>query len=127
MAMADADWDLCVKPYADAILMDQIKSQRIANALIDWVWGSGKYHPEHTVQHIVNIAFNQHLAEDGSLGPASIASINSVDEPTLYADIMAARYEYLKECVTAKPTNSRFYNGWVNRMNDLEEFNKPFA
>src|ERR1035437_10952947 len=47
MTMSDADWFLIFKKnYWDKILGDQIKSQRIADMIVDWVWGAGIHYPE---------------------------------------------------------------------------------
>src|ERR1017187_4470521 len=123
IAMSQDDWAAIFKKlYWDSICGDAINSQRIADIMVDWVWGSGKFYPESDVQDMLIHAFGQHMASDGSFGPATVAAINSVDEPTLWTDIFAKRVWYLQQCVTAHPTNSRFLQGWENRLNNLIAF-----
>jgi lysozyme family protein len=125
MAMSDDDWGLIFKKlYWDVMLGDQIKSQRISDVIVDWVWGSGKHYSEADVQDILIHAFGQHLTEDGNFGTQTIASINSVDEETLYNDIVAKRFWFFDQCVVTKPTNAKFLQGWKNRLNNLIAFDK---
>ena len=144
--MSDENWGLIFKKlFWDKILGDQINSQRIADVIADWVWGSGCYYPELDIQIILNHLFNQHLSEDGNFGQQSIASLNNADEETLYNDIIARRFQYLDDITTAnvnayeklhpnftpedlkKYTDERFINGWKNRMNNLIAYEKAQA
>lgn len=125
IAMSDADWMVIFKKlFWDAILGDQIKSQRIADAIVDWVWGSGKHYPEADVQDILIHAFGKHITEDGNFGPATIEAINSVNEEELYNDIIAKHSWFFDQCVKSHPTDIKFINGWHNRLNHLVEFEK---
>ncbi len=123
ITMSDEDWGAIFKKlFWDQTLGDQIKSQRIADILVDWIWGSGKHYPEADVQDILIHAFGQHITEDGNFGPATVATLNSVDEQTLWTDIVAKRFWFLDQCVVSHPTNARFLQGWKNRMNHLITF-----
>ena len=123
IAMSDADWGTIFKKnYWDKMIGDQIHSQRIAEIIVDWVWGSGIHYPEADIQDILIHAFGQHITEDGQFGPATIAAINSVDEPTLWADVLAKRFWFFDQCVVSHPTNQRFLQGWKNRLNNLNNF-----
>jgi lysozyme family protein len=125
MTMSDEDWGtIFKKEYWDKALADQIKSQRIANAIVDWVFNSGKYYPEADVQDILIHSFAQHIGEDGNFGPATIEAINNVDEETLYNDIISKRLWFFDQCVASHPTNAKFLQGWKNRITHLQEFNK---
>jgi lysozyme family protein len=123
MAMSDADWGIIYKKlYWDQTLGDQIQSQRIADIIVDWVWGSGKHYPEIDIQDILIHSFGAHIGEDGDFGPATIAAINATDEQQLWDAIVAKRFWFLDQCVVAHPTNARFLQGWKNRMNHLITF-----
>jgi lysozyme family protein len=120
LAMSDEDWALVFKHnFWNAILGDLIHSQRIADMVVDFVWGSGKYYPECDVQDILIHCFGQHIAEDGDFGQATINAINSVDEETLYNDIVAKRFWYFDQCVLKTPTDAKYIQGWKNRLNAL--------
>jgi len=123
LAMSDEDWELIFKHnYWNKMCGDDIHSQRIADMIVDWVWGSGKHYPEADVQDILIHAFGQHIAEDGDFGQATINAINSVDEETLFNDIVAKRFWYFDQCVVAHPTNAKFLQGWKNRLNHLIQY-----
>lgn len=125
MIMNDEDWGVIFKKnYWNQMLGDQIHSQRIADIIVDWVWGSGKHYSEADVQDILIHAFDQHISEDGNFGPATINSINSVDEQKLWDEIIAKRLWFFNQCVISHPTNKKFLAGWKNRLNHLIEFEK---
>lgn len=121
--MSDMDWnEVFHQTFWNQILGDQIASQRIADILVDWIWGSGKHYPEVDVQTILNSLFGEHLAVDGNFGQHTIEAINRADEQSLWDDIVKKRFEYLEGCVKAHPVNERFLQGWKNRLNDLITF-----
>lgn len=141
ISMSDDDWTVIFKKlYWDPILGDQIKSQRIADIIVDWVWGSGKHYPEVDIQHILNASFGQHLTEDGNFGNVTVTSMNSVDEQKEWEAIVAKRFSFLDDITQisvnkykeqhpdAQPlelmqhTNLKFIQGWKNRMSHLITF-----
>lgn len=123
-AMSDEDYRKCIAPYWNNVLGNDIKSQRIADMIFDWVWGSGKHYPEIDVQDILIHTFNQHISEDGNFGPATIASINSVDEQKEYDAIVAKRFWYFEQIVLKVPSQAKYLQGWKNRLNKLIAFDK---
>lgn len=122
-AMSFDDWCLIFKGlFWDKALGDKINSQRIADAIADWLWGSGVHYPELDIQIILDTLFNDHLAEDGCFGQMTVDAINAADEQTLWDDIVARRLKYLKDIVLANPPQIKFLKGWQNRMNNLIAF-----
>lgn len=122
--MDDEDYIKCILPFWNSMLGDQIKSQRIADMIFDWVWGSGKHYPEIDIQDILVHTFGQHIAIDGNFGPATIQAINSVDQPGEYQAIIAKRFWYFDQIVLAHPSDKQWLQGWKNRVNQLIEFDK---
>lgn len=116
------DWNTVFKHYWDLACADQIDSQRIANQIVDFIWGSGRHSPSLTIEHLLNMFFGDHLAEDGQIGPATIADINSADEPSLYNDIINAHSDYYDAIVARDPTQEKWINGWHNRLHALDKF-----
>lgn len=128
MAMSNDDWSIIFKKlYWDKILGDSINSQRISDFICDWVWNSGIHFPEKDIQEILITSFGQHITADGCFGPATIASINSVDEPTEWADIIARRLQYYESIVAQNPSQDKFLQGWKNRVNNLVAFESQSA
>jgi lysozyme family protein len=128
MAMSSDDWSVIFKKlYWDKALADDIDSQRIANLIVDWLWGSGQYYPEKDTQEIVNTVLHGHIATDGVFGPATIAAINSANEEELYNDLIARRKDFIDNIVKTNPSQEEFHQGWINRLNKLVEYNLKFA
>ena len=103
-----------LKPhYWDRWKADQIISQPIANILVDWVWGSGKW----------GIVVPQRLLglqADGVVGQLTIAAVNKQNPAELFARIKTARVEFLNNIVKNDPSQKVFLKGWLNRLNDLK-------
>lgn len=103
-----------LKPhYWDRWKADQIISQPIANILVDWVWGSGKW----------GVIIPQRLLglqTDGVVGQLTIAAVNKQNPAELFARIKTARVEFLNNIVKNDPSQSVFLRGWINRLNDLK-------
>lgn len=124
-----------LKPaFWDRWKADRIKSQGVANILVDWVWGSGKH----------GIVIPQRLlgvVPDGIVGEKTLAAVNAADPRQLFDAIFEARKKFLHditnqsvakyerkigrkatEAELKKHTNKRFINGWLNRLEAIKEF-----
>ena len=103
-----------LKPhYWDRWKADQIASQPIANILVDWVWGSGKW----------GIIIPQRLLgveADGIVGQQTITAVNKQSPADLFARIKTARITFLNDIVKNNPSQRVFLKGWINRLNDLK-------
>lgn len=129
---ADVRDRVLVPHYWNRWKADQIRSQKVANILVDWVWGSGKH----------GIVIPQRLLgvePDGIVGNKTLAAVNGADPNRLFDAIFAARMKFLND-ITAesiakyekrigrrateselmKNTNKRFLKGWTRRLNDIK-------
>ena len=129
---ADVRDRVLVPHYWNRWKADQIRSQKVANILVDWVWGSGKH----------GIVIPQRLLgveTDGIVGNKTLAAVNGADPNRLFDAIFAARMKFLND-ITAesiakyekrigrrateselmKNTNKRFLKGWTRRLNDIK-------
>lgn len=91
---------------------DEIEDQSIANLLVDWVWGSGKY----------GIIIPQRLLgvqPDGVVGIMTLKALNSKDPKTLFKDLWVRRQKYLKDICVSRPQNEAFLSGWLRRLNGI--------
>ena len=103
-----------LKPhYWDRWRADEIKSQSVANILVDWVWGSGKYGIT-IPQRILGVKI------DGVVGPITLRAINEADPKLLWEKIFEARRKYIDDICKSRPANNRFKKGWLNRLNALK-------
>ena len=111
-AMSDEDWGkICKKGYWDAIGGDKINSQRIADTLVHWAWGSGSGIPSVAIQKIVG------TKADGVIGDKTINAINSSNEADTYAKIKQAHIDHWNNLL--KDPAYAMNKGWITRLNDL--------
>lgn len=130
--LTETEWtDILKTLYWDRWQADRIKSQKVANILVDWVWGSGKY----------GITIPQRLLgveQDGVVGEKTLKAINDADPDKLFESIFDARRKFLEDITERsirkyeerigrkaterellKHTNKRFLKGWMNRLEDI--------
>jgi lysozyme family protein len=123
--MAATDWEQLFKTlFWDKIQGDKINSQRIANTVVDWVWGSGLYYPKLNLQIILkNLGSNIKL--DSIFGNGTLSALNSADEDAVYKALISKRFDFIDNIVAHNPSQVRFVQGWKNRLNALDKFNNP--
>ena len=103
------------KNYWDACKADQIKDQSVANFLVDFAYNSGVARVSKFIQKIVGVT------ADGIIGSKTINAINNYPrgQRQLFATLKQRRINYLNGIVIANPTQKKFYNGWMNRVNAI--------
>jgi lysozyme family protein len=112
-AMTDDNWKFIFKKYYwDAIKGDEIKSQRISDILVNWVWGSGSYTPVKTLQYILGIG------QDGIFGKNTLLAVNSANENEVYTKLKQLQTKYFTD-LGNQPDYTTFKDGWLNRLKKL--------
>ena len=102
-----------LKPhYWDRWKADEIKSQSVANILVDWVWASGT-HGIKIPQRLLGVTV------DGIVGPKTIAAVNSRNPRELFDQIKIARFDFIEDICRKRPANNKFKRGWMNRINNI--------
>ena len=92
---------------------DQITNQSIAEILVDWVWGSGKW----------GIVIPQRILkvpDDGIVGNATLFAVNSANQRGLHEAIFQARGRFILDLVKNHPEQKKFLDGWMNRLNNFK-------
>jgi len=112
-ALSPEDFKFVLKKYWDSWKADDIKNQSIADILVDWVWGSGKWGVI-IPQRILKVA------QDGQVGPVTIQKLNGSFQNLLFEEIFKARKKFLDDIVKNAPKQKKFYQGWINRLNDFK-------
>lgn len=103
--------NVVMKPhYWDRWKADQIRSQSVANIVVDWVWGSGK-HGITEVQKLLGVT------ADGIVGAKTLAALNSREPKLLFAQIKKARVAFIQRLVKSSPSQKVFKTGWMRRLN----------
>ncbi len=93
---------------------DRIRTQSIAELLVDWMWMSGPY--------TIRLAQKELKVEmDGVVGNRTLYAINNcIDQHNLFYRLKVARYAHLYRIVGHRPANKVFLEGWLNRVRDLK-------
>ena len=105
--------------YWNRWLANKIRSQALANLLVDWVWMSGKW----------GIVLPQKILgvkEDGIVGRRTLRALNEASEGAtaercLYEWMWETRRRFYHEIVRFNPTQSVFLVGWLNRLEALRK------
>lgn len=112
--LSDKDWTEILKTlYWDRWKADNIKSQSVANILVDWVWASG----------VNGIKIPQQLlgvTVDGIVGAKTLAALNARNPKELFEEIKEARVQFIEDICRKRPANNKFKKGWLNRINSLQ-------
>lgn len=96
---------------------DAIECQQIANLVVDWAWNSGTATSIKKVQAILGVK------ADGIVGPTTLAAINRHRSPgILFEQIWKARKAYYEGIVARNPSQKKFLNGWMRRLNSITWF-----
>lgn len=111
--ISDAEWhDVFKSLYWDRWNADEVKSQSVANILVDWVWASGS-HGIKRPQRLLGVK------ADGIVGKQTIAALNAMDAATLFKMIKDDRAKFIDEICKARPKNEKYRKGWMNRINAI--------
>lgn len=102
-----------LKPhYWDKCLADRIRSQDIANILVDWMWMSGAV-AIRAIQAALGVKV------DGIIGEKTIAAINAAAPKALFNELHNRRERHFKE-TAAKNRQGKFLGGWLRRLNNIK-------
>ncbi len=122
---------VCKVGYWDRWRADSIKNQSVAESLVEWVWGSGKWGVVIPQKILAVLA-------DGRVGTQTINAVNNCDQAILHEKIRLAKLHFIdgivqssinevtektgralteKELLTV--TQKRFEIGWKRRVNEF--------
>ena len=92
LSMTDEEVGLFVKHFWDkSTNNNQIKSQKIAESLFNWNWGSG-FMGLKWFQMMLNAEYKTNLIPDGIIGTHTSTMINLIDEDKLFKTAIKYRY-----------------------------------
>jgi len=112
--MTQDEWRTIMKgEYWDRCRADYIRSQSVAEMLVDWCINSGKPAIK-GIQRLISVDV------DGIMGNITLAAINRAESADLWRRLKDARIQYYHSIVAARPANKKFLNGWLNRVNDFQ-------
>ncbi len=112
-ALTDAQAGIIYRDhYWNKISGDDFQMQELANIVCDFYVNAGT-HATILLQRILN-GMGAHVVEDGSIGPASMQALNSLDQLTVYRQYKQGRIKYYESLSQKFP---QFLQGWLKRAN----------
>ena len=121
LSLTDEEVSLVVKYFWDkSTYFNRIESQKIAEAITSWRWGSGDLGLKWW-QMMMNEQFDSNLVVDGIIGKASIAAINSIDPDVLFKAAIKYRKERFEYIAANVPKQYLNLKGWLNRLEEFSE------
>lgn len=92
---------------------DQIKNQKVAEILVDWLWASGKW-------GIIKPQQLLGVKADGIVGKQTLAAVNGYpNQRQLFDAIKNARKAYIDKVIKNDPRQIAHKVGWLNRINSI--------
>ncbi len=108
--MPDEVWSKIFKSsYWDIVRGDEIKSQAIADTLVDFAWGAGPGRAVTQLQRYLKVRASGHM-DDGTL-----RVLNQADETSVHDGFSA----YKQNWYLSLPNQQANYAGWKRRLTDL--------
>ena len=102
--------DIVYTMYWNKWKADTIIDQKVANMVVDWVWHSGAATIK-KVQALLGVT------QDGIVGPKTVAALNNVEN--INSKIYQSRKAYFEAIIKKNPSQKKWLNGWMNRLNDV--------
>jgi lysozyme family protein len=98
------------KQYWTSLCGDQIEHDQVAAPLLSFAVNDSVRIAVKTLQSVLGVT------EDGSLGPKTLAELNSKD-PDIVAKLFRAEWiDFYKRDIMLNPGKAEFLNGWINRV-----------
>lgn len=91
---------------------DAIRSQSVANLLVDWVWASGA-HGIRIPQRVLGVK------SDGIVGPKTLAALNNSDQHALFDRLHRERVAFIDGICSRDTSQGCFRKGWLRRLNAI--------
>lgn len=123
--------------YWDCLKLDSIANQAVAEQLADHGVNAGTARPARMLQYVLRELGRTDVAEDGQMGPATIAAANAVDQRHLFgalAELRRSCYRYRAGRLTPtgtlagvlerlkiapNATQAKFLTSWLGRVNAI--------
>lgn len=111
-AMPFTHWYAIAKEmFWDRWRADEIRSQSVAEMLVDWTWHSGS-HGIVRPQRLLGVLC------DGVVGKVTISAVNAREPQALWAALFDEREKFYRSIGVG--SQAGFLKGWLNRLNDLK-------
>lgn len=107
-AITDEQWMRIFRAgFWDKCRADEIRSQSVANMIVDWAFNAGVGNAVKWTQKALG------LVADGIVGPKTLAALNTGDAQTTFHKLRSQREVYYR----TRKGFVYFGKGWLNRLN----------
>ena len=107
------EWcDILKATFWDKCRADDIRSQSVAEMMVDWTWHSGMGALK-SIQRVLCVT------PDGIMGAQTLRAINSSKPEVLFPSLRAARLKFVQSIVNRNPTQKKWLVGWENRIKSI--------
>lgn len=106
------DYHVVLDKFWNRWKANNIKSQSVAELLVDWVWTSGSWGIE-IPQRLLGVK------ADGVVGPATIKALNQQVPSVFFKRLHDARQAFFDGIVQKNPSQRKWIHGWTNRNNSF--------
>jgi lysozyme family protein len=120
LPLAEAEYEA---EYTTPLLIPQFASQAIATALTSFsVNEEGAGSRGRAVQILQESCqqLGQQIADDGAMGPATLAAINACEASALLPIYCQGQQRRYNAIVAADPTQQKFLKGWTARVDAIK-------
>jgi len=111
-------YKIAKKFYWDKLHLDDLNNQSIANLMFSWIWGSGYAFKDRLIKFFKQYNINWDKSNFKALVSNLNKLINKYGARDIYKQLDATYRSFLKSL-----NQPKFLNGWLNRLDDLYEFN----
>lgn len=123
LTLPDSDVEkIFVHIFWNKIKGDEIVSEKVAMAVVDFAYNAGVSQAVKTLQFLLNTFFQEKLSIDGGLGALTLAALNRADAGRLFTKYNEERIGFYKRLVESKKLAKGFLPGLTNRVNTLTSF-----
>jgi lysozyme family protein len=102
------------REYWDIMRLAAVENQNVANKLFDMGVNMGVHQAAIYAQRAVS-SQGQQLAEDGRIGPKTLAAINAIDPQTYYGLLCQFSAWHYRHIATNNPAQAMNLAGWIKR------------
>lgn len=102
--------------FWDKWMADGIRSQAVANIVVDWYINSG-------TKAVKRVQTMLGTKSDGIVGKITLALLNAQGD-SIFDRIFDARVAFYHAIVDTDPTQQKFLNGWMNRLRTIKDITR---
>jgi lysozyme family protein len=110
--------------YWDRVKADFVDSVPVANCLAQWAWGSGSAGAWNILIKYIN-RLGKNADKWGSAIDVLNARCKELGAKQVFKELCDCREAFFKEIAKPGSNNSKFLQGWLNRLESFKKFNEP--